>query len=101
MFIVFSGEFHGVLVERFLLNVYSLELLNLGNLYFSIKAKVAETENYSGAKVVFLGYLPKGLFLFLPWGFPVCHGKTQRYQFLQSIFVPATSPSSLWHPRRG
>ncbi|MBQ3944882.1 MAG: hypothetical protein II670_04640 [Alphaproteobacteria bacterium] len=39
MFNVFSGEFHGVLVERFLLNVYSLELLNLGCLYFSIKAK--------------------------------------------------------------
>lgn len=62
MFNVFSGEFHGVLVERFLLNVYSLELLNLGYLYFSIKAKAAETENYPGAKVVFLGYLPKGLF---------------------------------------
>ena len=62
MFIVFSGEFHGIQVEQFLFNVYSLELLNLGCLYFSIKAKATETENYPGAKVVFLGYLPKGLF---------------------------------------
>ena len=52
----------------------------------------------SGIKVVLLGYLPKGLFLFLPWGFPVCHGKPQRYLFLPPIFVPATSPSSSWHP---
>ena len=61
MFIVFSGEIHGIQVEQFLFNVYSLELLNLGCLYFSIKAKATETENYPGAKVVFLGYLPKGL----------------------------------------
>lgn len=62
MFIVFSGEIHGIQVEQFLFSVYSLELLNLGCLYFSIKAKATETENYPGAKVVFLGYLPKELF---------------------------------------
>ena len=55
----------------------------------------------SGAKVVCLGFLPKGLFLFLPWGFPICHGKIPLFPFMIAIFVPATSPSSSWHSSRG
>ena len=52
----------------------------------------------SGAKVVYWGYLPKGLFLFLPWGFPIRQGKIPLSPFIIAIFIPATSPSSSWHP---
>ena len=52
----------------------------------------------SGAKVVCLGFLPNGLFLFLPWDFPIYHGKIPLFPFMIAIFVPATSPSSSWHP---
>ena len=52
----------------------------------------------SGAKVVCLGFLPNGLFLFLPWDFPIYHGKIPLSPFMTAIFVPATSPSSSWHP---
>ena len=39
-------------VEQFLLNGHSLELLNLGSLYFSISAKAVENEEDAGAKAV-------------------------------------------------
>lgn len=39
-------------VEQFLLNGHSLELLNLGSLYFSVSAKAVENEEDAGAKAV-------------------------------------------------
>ena len=48
----------------------------------------------SGAKVVYWGYLPKGLFLFLPWGFPICHGKIPTLPVFIRHLCPAMSPSS-------
>lgn len=39
-------------VEQFLLNGHSLELLNLGSLYFSVSAKAVEDEVDAGAKAV-------------------------------------------------
>lgn len=39
-------------MEQFLLNGHSLELLNLGTLYLTVKAKATETEEEAGAKAV-------------------------------------------------
>ena len=39
-------------VEQFLLNGHSLELMNLGSLYFSVSAKAVENEEDAGAKAV-------------------------------------------------
>ena len=39
-------------VEQFLLNGHSLELLNLGSLYFSVNAKAVEDVEDAGAKAV-------------------------------------------------
>ena len=39
-------------VEQFLLNGHSLELMNLGSLYFSVSAKAVEDEVDAGAKAV-------------------------------------------------
>ena len=39
-------------VEQFLLNGHSLELMNLGSLYLSVSAKAVENEEDAGAKAV-------------------------------------------------
>ena len=39
-------------IEQFLLNGHSLELLNLGSLYFSVSAKAVEDAEDAGAKAV-------------------------------------------------
>lgn len=39
-------------VEQFLLNGHSLELMNLGSLYFSVSAKAVESEEDAGSKAV-------------------------------------------------